>query len=111
MGVSINVDRGEEETLKGATINAALLGKYYKQLEAINLNLGANSSNLLQAALNFPEVISYTEEEVNEEDWDILNATFTKALKSFNEFRLSEGAVLKADLELRIKNILEFFSD
>lgn len=110
VSVSINVERGEEN-LKGATINAALLSKYYKQLEEINLNLGANSSNLLQAALNFPEVISYSDEEVNEQDWEVLNATFANALKNFNEFRLSEGAVLKTDLELRIKNILQFFSE
>lgn len=110
VSVSINIERGEEN-LKGATINAALLSKYYKQLEEINLDLGANSSNLLQAALNFPEVISYSDEEVNEEDWEILNATFAKALKNFNEFRLSEGAVLKTDLELRIKNILQFFTE
>jgi uncharacterized protein (TIGR00255 family) len=110
VSVSINVERGEEN-LKGATINAALLSKYYKQLEEINLNLGANSSNLLQAALTFPEVISYSDEEVNEQDWEVLNATFANALKNFNEFRLSEGAVLKTDLELRIKNILQFFSE
>lgn len=110
VSVSINIERGEEN-LKGATINAALLSKYYKQLEAINLDLGANSSNLLQAALNFPEVISYTDEEVDEKDWDVLHGTFIKALKCFNEFRLAEGSVLKTDLELRIRNILQFFSE
>jgi uncharacterized protein (TIGR00255 family) len=110
VSVAINIERGEEN-LKGATINAALLSKYYRQLEAINADLGANSSNLLQAALNFPEVISYTDEEVNEQDWEVLHSTFTKALKSFNEFRLAEGNVLKTDLELRIKNILQFFSE
>jgi len=110
VSVSINIEKGEE-SLKGATINAALLSKYYKQLEEINLHLGANSSNLLQAALNFPEVISYTDEEVNEQDWEVLNGTFNKALNNFNEFRHTEGAVLKADLELRIRNILQFFSE
>jgi len=110
VSVSINIERSEEN-LKGATINAALLSKYYKQLEEINLQLGANSSNLLQAVLNFPEVISYTEEEANEDDWSILNNTFIKALESFNQFRLAEGVVLKTDLELRIKNILQFFSE
>lgn len=110
VSVSINIERSEEN-LKGATINAALLSKYYKQLEEINLQLGANSSNLLQAVLNFPEVISYTEEEANEDDWGILNNTFIKALESFNQFRLAEGVVLKTDLELRIKNILQFFSE
>ncbi|WP_214227439.1 YicC/YloC family endoribonuclease [Pedobacter sp. B4-66] len=110
VSVSINIERSEEN-LKGATINAALLSKYYKQLEEINIQLGANSNNLLQAVLNFPEVISYSDEEVNENDWDILNSTFAKALESFNQFRIAEGVVLKTDLELRIKNILQFFSE
>jgi len=110
VSVSINIERSEEN-LKGATINAALLSKYYKQLEEINIQLGANSNNLLQAVLNFPEVISYSDEEVNENDWDVLNNTFTKALESFNQFRIAEGVVLKTDLELRIKNILQFFSE
>lgn len=109
VSVAVNIERGEE-ALKGATINAALLSRYYKQLEEISTQLGANSGNLLQAVLNFPEVISYTEDEVNEKDWTILFDTFNRALASFNQFRETEGAVLKNDLELRIKNILEFFS-
>ncbi|TKC05296.1 YicC/YloC family endoribonuclease [Pedobacter frigoris] len=110
VNVSINIERSEEN-LKGATINAALLSKYYKQLEEININLCANSNNLLQAVLNFPDVISYTDEDVDEKDWEILNQTFNKALDNFNQFRITEGLVLKADLELRIKNILQFFSE
>jgi uncharacterized protein (TIGR00255 family) len=109
VSVSINIERGEE-ALKGATINAALLSKYYKQLEEINTSLGANSTNLLQAVLNFPDVISYVDDEVSEGDWAILNETFNKALANFNQFRETEGNVLKTDLELRIKNILDFFS-
>lgn len=109
VSVSINLEKGEE-ALKGATINAALLSKYYRQLENINVSLGANSNNLLQAVLNFPDVISYVEDEVSENDWNILFETFNKALANFNQFREMEGAVLKTDLELRIKNILDFFS-
>jgi len=109
VNVSVNIERSDEQ-LKGAQINAALLSRYYKQLEAINQDLGANSSNLLQAALNFPDVVNYTDEEVNEADWDILYSTFNKALQEFNRFREDEGRVLKTDLELRIKNILGFFA-
>jgi uncharacterized protein (TIGR00255 family) len=109
VNVSINIERGEEN-LKGATINAALLSKYYRELEAINVTLGANSNNLLQAVLSFPEVISYAEEVVNEGEWDLVHATFLTALNNFNQFRITEGEVLKTDLELRIKNILELFA-
>lgn len=108
VNVSINIERSEEN-LKGATINAALLTKYYQQLASIDLDLSANSSNLLQAVLSFPDVITYTEEVVNEGEWDILYQTFQAALKNFNQFRETEGAVLQQDLELRIQNILSFF--
>jgi uncharacterized protein (TIGR00255 family) len=107
--VSINVERTDEQQ-KGAQINAELLKKYYKQLASINEELGADSSNLLQAALNFPDVINYTEEEGNENDWIVLHETFLKALHNFNQFRIDEGKVLNEDLELRIKNILSFFA-
>lgn len=110
VSAAINIERSDE-TQKGATINRALLTNYYKQLEAINASLGANTSNLLQAALNFPEVISYKEEEGDEKEWEILHQTFLKALANFNQFREDEGKVLKADLELRIKNILSFFAE
>ncbi len=107
--VSINIER-PEESLKGATINSKLVIKYYKELELINQTLGANTDNLLPAILNFPEVISYTEEVLDEGEWSIINDTFLRALNKFNEFRAMEGEVLKTDLELRIKNILDFFA-
>jgi uncharacterized protein (TIGR00255 family) len=110
VNVAVNIERSSDQQ-KGATINTALLTRYYKQLEEINVTLGANSANLLQTALNFPEVITYTEEEVGENDWEILQQTFLKALTNFNQFRADEGNVLRADLELRIQNILNFFAE
>lgn len=109
VNVAINIERSDDNQ-KGATINTALLTRYYKQLEEINSALGANSANLLQTALNFPEVITYTEEEVDENDWAVLHQTFLNALNNFNQFRADEGNVLRTDLELRIQNILDFFA-
>ena len=111
VNVAINIERSDENQ-KGATINTTLLTRYYKQLEEINASLGApNSANLLQTVLSFPEVITYTEEEVGENEWDILHLTFLKALANFNQFREDEGSVLRKDLELRIQNILNFFAE
>ncbi len=110
VSVSINVERNEE-ALKGAKINTQLLTLYYNQLQQINETLTAGSSNLLQTALNFPEVITYTEEEASESEWQALNSAFEKAIVNFNKFRADEGKVLQTDLELRIKNILEHFEE
>ncbi|RYG21078.1 MAG: YicC family protein, partial [Chitinophagaceae bacterium] len=112
VNVSINIERTDENQKNGATINTALLTRYYKQLEEINASLGApTSANLLQTALNFPDVITYTEEEIGEKDWEMLHQTFLKALANFNQFREDEGKVLRVDLELRIQNILNFFAE
>jgi uncharacterized protein (TIGR00255 family) len=110
VSITITVERSEE-LQKGASINEILLKKYYNQLIEVNKSLGANIDNLLPTVLNLPEVITYAEEEASESEWKILEATFTKALKNFNQFRQDEGAILKADLELRIKNIMGFFDD
>ena len=109
VSVSVNIERSDDSQ-KGATINTALLTRYYKQLEELSTSLGASSVNLLQTVLNFPEVITYTEEEVGEDDWEILHQTFLKALENFNQFRADEGEVLRIDLALRIQNILDFFA-
>ena len=110
VSIAITVERSEE-TQKGASINGILLKQYYNQLIELNKSLGANIDNLLPTVLNLPEVITYTEEEASESEWKVLESTFAKALKNFNQFRLDEGAILKADLELRIKNIMGFFAE
>ncbi|MGE6218399.1 YicC/YloC family endoribonuclease [Nubsella zeaxanthinifaciens] len=110
VSIAITVERSEE-TQKGASINEILLKQYYNQLIELNKSLGANIDNLLPTVLNLPEVITYTEEEASESEWKVLESTFAKALKNFNQFRLDEGAILKADLELRIKNIMGFFAE
>lgn len=109
VSIAINIERGEE-TQKGAVINTALLKKYYSQLDEVNTALGANTTNLLTSVLNLPEVITYVEEAASENDWAVLEQTFNKALANFNKFRADEGNVLRADLELRINNILGFFA-
>lgn len=91
---------------KTATINQELLKIYYTQLENAANELGAGKDNLLQLALNFPDVIQYPEENVTDEEWKLLHLTFEQALSNFQTFRRDEGAVLQLDLELRIQNIL-----
>lgn len=111
VSVAVNIERSDENQ-KGATINTALLTRYYKELAAISASLGLpTSESLLQTVLSFPEVITHTEEEVGERDWEILHDTFLKALSNFNQFREDEGRVLRADLELRIQNILDLFAE
>ncbi len=91
---------------KSATIRQDLLKSYYHQLKAVAGELGDQSSNLLQLALNFPDVIQFPEEALPEEEWKLVHLTFEQALSSFQTFRRDEGKVLQGDIEMRIGHIL-----
>lgn len=105
--VNVNITVEYPETaLKTAVINQELLKVYYQQLKSAADQFGDNGSNLLQMALNFPEVVQYENDGISEDEWKLLQQTIEEALKNFQKFRLDEGNILKQDLVLRINNIL-----
>src|SRR5690606_14758738 len=55
-----------------------------------------------------PEVVATNDDEVDEEEGKVLLAAFYQAVDKFNTFRLDEGKVLKADLENRVRLILDY---
>ena len=91
---------------KAATIKQDLLKNYYQQLKSVAADLDDQSSNLLQLALNFPDVVQYEVNETNEEEWQHVYGVFKEAWNCFEKFRIDEGHVLKKDLIVRIDNIL-----
>lgn len=94
-----------DQTVGAATINAALLKNYYRQLAAIALDLDTEKGNLFELALNMPEVISHNEEEADDEEAALLQEAFQDAVVQLNRFRSDEGAVLKQDLAARAQGI------
>ena len=105
VNVSITVEYPENLS-KSASINQSLLKQYYNQLKSVATELGDPGSNLLQLALNFPEVIQYEDDVISDEEWKVLLKTFNDAMLNFQSFRSDEGNVLQKDLTLRISNIL-----
>lgn len=106
VNISITVESAET-TLKTSTINQTLLKHYYEQLKTSADALGDTGSNLLELALNFPEVVQYISDEGSEDEWKAVYNTFEEALANFQTFRKDEGDVLKQDLILRVNNIIE----
>jgi uncharacterized protein (TIGR00255 family) len=104
VSVVITAEFPEGQT-RAASINRNLLRFYYNELQAVAGELGDKGEDLMKIALNFPDVISYNEDAVSEEEWLQLLATFQDAVTAFNQFRFDEGNVLQKDLRLRIANI------
>jgi len=105
VNISFNIENAENSK-KAASVNSDLLKHYYRQLQQAAVELNDSGSNLLQMALNFPEVIEFEDDVISEEEWKLLLATFEEALANFQTFRKDEGGILEKDLSMRINKIL-----
>jgi len=92
---------------KPVVINTDLIKSYYKQIETLANDLNIDTNSVLSALLRLPEVVSPSNEILNEDDWTELKKVVESALKELNNHRLEEGKSIEGELLLRMKNISE----
>ena len=90
---------------KPVVINTDLIKAYYQQINTLGKELGIDTNSVLSALLRLPEVVSPSNEILNEEDWKELKKVVEGALKELNHHRIEEGKSLMEELDLRIRNI------
>jgi len=99
-----------DQTAKASTINAALLRKYYQQLQEIAVEVGDKDASLFALALGMPEVVTSKDDTLDEAEGKVLMDAFYAAIAKFTQFRADEGGILKQDLEERVLLILEYLA-
>jgi uncharacterized protein (TIGR00255 family) len=92
-------------TTKPVAINTDLIKSYYKQIETLADELSIDTNSVLAAILRLPEVVSPSNEVLDEKDWKHLKEVIGAALEELNTHRVEEGKSLEKELRLRIKNI------
>ncbi len=90
---------------KPVVINTDLIKAYYHQISELADELNIDTNSVLSALLRLPEVVSPSNEILNENDWKELKAVLETAMKELNNHRMEEGKSLEKELRLRIKNI------
>jgi uncharacterized protein (TIGR00255 family) len=103
--VILVIENTSEEVTGNATLNIPLFKTYYGQLSDLAKSLNADQANIFQETLKISEVWNTKQAEVNEQEWEVINTTFLKALTAFNAFRIDEGKVLANDMSARVKLI------
>jgi uncharacterized protein (TIGR00255 family) len=103
--VILVIENTSEEVTGNATLNIPLFKTYYTQLSDLAKSLNAENANIFQETLKISEVWNTKQAEVNEQEWEVINATFLKALAAFNTFRIDEGNVLANDMSARVQLI------
>jgi uncharacterized protein (TIGR00255 family) len=94
-------------TTKPVTINTELIKAYYNQIQQLAGELNIDTNSVLSALLRLPEVVTPTNEVLNEGDYKEFHKVLVTALKELNDHRIEEGASLNKDLLKRIANIKE----
>lgn len=93
---------------RNQNINAELIKSYMAEFKSITPNV--TDGELLPVVMRLPDVISYTQDDLGEDEWNQIRATIIDAIDALNQFRLDEGKVLEKYLTLNLNNILELLT-
>ncbi len=105
--VDCTISLKETGNAKPVTINTGLAKAYYQPLRDLSDELGLDTSTLLSTIIKLPEVITPSSDTLTDEEWEKLTSVIGAAIDNLNDHRQEEGKSLRADLELRIANILK----
>jgi uncharacterized protein (TIGR00255 family) len=96
---------------KPVLINAELFKSYHRQIVGLSQDLGLDTSNLLDALLKLPEVVSAPTDGLSESEWASFREVLEEALDGLDRHRAAEGSALEKDLRLRVGSIRRMQDD
>ena len=94
-------------TTKPVTINTELIKAYYNQINTLAEELNIDTNSVLSALLRLPEVVTPTNDVLEQGDFKEFSVVLETALKELNEHRMEEGNSLEKDLLKRVAHIKE----
>ena len=99
----------EENGSSGAALNEELLRERYRALCHVADDLGADTASLLDKLVTMPDLWNggATEQELNDEAWQVVEEGLHEALTLVEQFRGHEGMVMQKDFVLHVDRIEE----
>jgi uncharacterized protein (TIGR00255 family) len=92
-------------TAKPVVINTDLIKAYYAQIKTLAQELDIDTNAVLSSLLRLPEVVTPSNDVLNENDFAAFSQVLLSAIKQLNNHRTDEGKSLEKDLLQRIANI------
>lgn len=97
---SIYVEATAEDT--STQINTPVVKQYIEQLKQV---VDGDAIELLKMAVRFPDALNTVREEIDENEWQLIEKQIQLAVQDLNNHRLDEGKVLEQDFNKRIEII------
>ncbi|MGF1557356.1 YicC/YloC family endoribonuclease [Paucihalobacter sp.] len=92
---------GEETATR---INQTVVKAYIKQLNDV---VTGHDAELLSIAMRLPDVVTTEREDIDDNEWQTIEAGIEDAIQHILEYRSDEGQTLYQEFETRIKNIAD----
>lgn len=98
---SLFIENIAEET--ATKVNVPIVKAYIAQLREVYAL--ADETELIKMAVRMPDALKTEREEINENDWHLIQKIIVEALENIQSFRTSEGKTLETEFSNRIANI------
>ena len=106
---SIYVEMTSDET--STQVNKSVVKQYIEQLRN-TLFVGSNDDvELLKMAIRMPDALTTAREELDENEWDLINQSIDTAIVEIVQYRIDEAASLEIDFRERIENINTYLEE
>lgn len=93
------------------TFNKALYKAYYRELSALNAELGIDNGDIMQSIIRLPNIVQLNENTLNPDEWTALEAVVRAAMARLHDFRATEGQMMATDFEERVARITTLLAD
>ena len=106
---SIFVEMTADET--STTVNHGVVKEYMQQLRNV-LQAGVSEDvELLKMAVKMPDALKTDREELDENEWNLINDHIAIAIREIVQYRMDEAASLEIDFKERIENIRTYLEE
>ena len=106
---SIYVEMTSDET--STKVNNSVIKQYIAQLRnTLNID-SAEDVELLKMAIRMPDALTTEREELDENEWTLINKNIDIAITEIVQYRIDEAASLEVDFRERIANINTYLEE
>jgi uncharacterized protein (TIGR00255 family) len=106
---SIFVEMTADET--STVINHGVVKQYIQQLKGVIQTETTSDIELLKMAVKMPDALKTEREELDENEWKLIDIHIGEAIKEIVQYRLDEAASLELDFQERIVNIRKYLEE
>ena len=106
---SIYVEMTSDET--STQINHGVVHQYMQQMRNIVQTGSSDDVELLKTALRLPDALTTAREELDENEWSLIQKTIDEAIEKIIQYRIDEAASLEIDFKERISNIKTYLTE